>query len=210
MNDTIAHAFTTRAAIKVFDASKPVSEANLNTILEAARMAPTAYGLQPYRLIHVKDAELRKQLQAAAFGQGQVVDAAELVVVAARTDIDEAFVDEYIARIAETRGVAVADLKGFRDMMVGDICGRSVDERAKWAGRQAYIGLGSMIETAALIGVDGCPMEGFMPGKVDEILGLYALKLASLGFFAIGYRGADQASQMKKVRVAPADFVITK
>jgi nitroreductase len=210
MNDTIAQAFNTRAAIKTFDTSKKVSEKDVATILESARMSPTAYGLQPFRVIHVKNAEVRKQLQAVSFNQPQVVDAAELFVIAARTDINEAFIDEYIALVAETRGITAEQLKGFKDMMVGDILGRFEDGRAAWAGRQAYIALGSMIETAALLGVDGCPMEGFMPPKVDQILGLEALKLTSLGYFAIGYRGDDQMSKLKKVRVATEKFVVEK
>jgi nitroreductase len=68
-----------------------------------------------------------------------------------------------------------------------------------------------MIETAALLHVDGCPMEGFMPDKVDEVLGLKAQNLASLGYFAVGYRDeTDEVANYKKVRVAREHIVIEK
>lgn len=214
MNDTITEkikaAFAWRAAVKVFDTAKKVSDADIATILEAARMSPAAYGLQPYRIIDVRDPALRAKVREGAFGQAQTTDASHLFVVALRTDIDEAFIEEFIALTAQTRGLAVEGLKGFRDMMVGDITNRTPEGRFAWAGRQAYIGLGAMIETAALMGIDAAPMEGFNPAAVNEALGLDALKLNAVGLLAVGYRGDDAWSKMPKVRVPAEEFVIMK
>jgi nitroreductase len=211
MEDSVQNALLWRYATKVFIKGKRVENDTLEAIIEAGRMAPTAYGLQPFRIVHIKDAALREQLKAVSFGQAQVGDAGDLFLVARRTDIDAAFVDEYIARIAETRGMPVDALAGFAQMMKGDIVGRDEAGRAMWAGRQAYIALGAMIETAALLQVDACPMEGFMPDKVDEVLGLKELHLASLGYFAVGYRDeSDAAASYKKVRVAREHIVVEK
>jgi nitroreductase len=211
MENNIQSAFAWRYATKKFIQGKQVPKETLEAIIEAGRMAPTAYGLQPFRIIHVQTPAQREAVKAVSFNQSQVTDAGDFFVIARRTDIDAAFVDEYIARISEVRGVPVENLKGFADMMKGDIVGRDEVGRAMWAGRQAYIALGAMIETAALLHVDGCPMEGFMPDKVDEVLGLKAQNLASLGYFAVGYRDeTDEVANYKKVRVAREHIVIEK
>jgi nitroreductase len=214
MNDTITEkikaAFAWRAAVKVFDGAKKVSEADIATIQDAARMSPAAYGLQPYRIIDVRDPALRAKVREGAYGQAQVTDASHLFVVAVRTDIDAAFIEEFIALTAKTRGLDIATLGGFRDMMVGDITSRTPEGRFAWAGRQAYIGLGAMIETAALMDIDTAPMEGFNPAAVNEALGLDAQKLNAVGLLAVGYRGDDAWSKMPKVRIGKEDFIIVK
>lgn len=210
--EDIAKQLTWRYATKIFNKDKKVSESILNSIIEAGRMAPTAYGLQPFRIVKVENVELREKIKAeAGFGQTQITDASDFFVLTRRTDLDDAFVDEYISRVAEVKGLKVEDLKGFSDMMKGDILARSDAEKATWAGRQAYIALGMILETAALLEVDVCPMEGFMPAKVDEILGLQNEHLASLALIAIGYRGeGDVYANAPKVRVVKEKMVIVK
>jgi nitroreductase / dihydropteridine reductase len=210
INETIRDAFQWRAAVKVYDKDKSVSDADMETILEAARMAPSAYGLQPHRIIEVKDMSLRTELVGAAFGQTQVALAPRLLIVAVRTDINDAFITEFVERTAKVRGIDVATLSGFRDMMLGDINSRSDEDKFAWAGRQAYIALGTMLETAALLGVDAGPMEGFSPAHVNEILGLTDMNLSAIGLLALGYRGDDSWSTLPKVRVSKEDFVITR
>lgn len=206
--EAITKAFEWRAAVKTFNQAKKVPEDVLNTILEAGRMSPTAYGLQPFRIVEVGDLELRKKLQEVSFGQKQVVEAPHFFIIAARTDIDENYVRKYIELIAAERGISTEQLKGFEDSMNGDIGKRSFDEKMKWAGRQAYIAFGAMLETAALLGVDAGPMEGFIPTKADEILNLKERNLMSLGFMALGYRDNDTYSQMKKIRFPKEEMII--
>ena len=208
MNDTILKAFQTRAAVKVFDQTKAVAQNDITSILDAARMAPTAYGLQPFQIVHVQNPEIRTELVGAAYGQKQVAEAPHLFVIAARTDIDATFIEEFVARTAATRNLKLEDLNGFRDMMVGDITSRTPEGRSAWAGRQAYIALGTMIQTAALLGIDAGPMEGFDVSKVNEILGLAEKNLTALGLLAVGYRGDDAWSKQPKVRQEMKDFVI--
>lgn len=207
----ITNAFAWRSAVKVFDASKKVSDADIAAIQDAARMSPAAYGLQPYRIIEVRDPALRAKVREGAYGQAQVTDASHLFVVAVRTDLDAAFIEEFVQNTAQTRSLDVATLGGFRDMMVGDITSRTPEGRFAWAGRQAYIGLGAMIETAALMHIDTAPMEGFNPVAINDALGLDAHKLNAVGLLAVGYRSdEDQWSKMPKVRVSKEDFVIVK
>lgn len=207
---TLAHAFAFRYATKVFDPNKQVDVETLHSIIETGRLSPTAYGLQPGRLVHVVDRNLRATIRKdAAFNQAQVTDAAHLFVVTACTDVNEAYIDSYIEHVAAVRGVEVTTLAGFRSTMVRDICGRTKEQRLVWAERQAYIPLGAMITAAAVLGVDACPMEGFVPETVDALLGLEEKHLTSVALFAVGYRGDDAFAHMAKVRLAPEAFVIS-
>ncbi len=200
-----------RYAVKQFIKDKKVDDTTLSTILEAGRMAPTAYGLQPFTLIHVKDTDLRQKIREAAFNQPQVTDAGDVFVIARRTDINDAFVDEYVARTAQVREVSIEDLKGFSEMMKGDILSRDENAKASWAGRQAYIALGMMVETAALLKVDAASMEGFIPSQIDEILNLKEHNLASLGLFAVGYRDeSDAHATLTKVRRSKEDLILVR
>ena len=211
MKETILNALNFRYATKIFDKEKQLEEEDLNLILNAGRLAPTAYGLQPIRVIHVKDKDLRERIKNVSFGQNQVTDSSEFFVIARSTNLDDSFVDNYISNIAKTRGVPEEILKDFSDTMKGDILTRSEDKKESWAGRQAYIALGMMLETAALLQIDACPMEGFIPNKVDEILNLNELNLASVGFMAVGYRSEDdQTKDYRKVRVSKSEFLIEK
>ncbi len=210
MQEKIKNAFEWRAAIKSFDKEKKVEESLVNSIIEAGRMSATAYGLQPFRLIEVKDATLRAQIKDAAYDQAQTVEASHLFALTASTNVDATYVRKYIENIAETRGVSIDSLKGYEDMMLG-MCSMSDSEKSAWVGKQAYIALGAMLETAALLEVDAGPMEGFDKTKVDEILNLKEMHLSSIAFLCLGYRSdEDLYSKMKKVRLAINDFLIIK
>jgi nitroreductase len=207
----IQNANVWRYAVKNFIKGEKVESEKLEAIIEAGRMAPGAYGLQPYKLIHVVDTETREKLKEASFGQTKVTDAGDFFVVAVRTDIDNNFVDEYVKNISDTRGVEIGGLKGFADNMKGDIVTRDDNNKFAWAGRMGYISFGFILETAAMLGVDVGPMEGFVPAKYDEVLGLGQMNLKSVGAFAVGVRdSSDVYATLKKVRISKDDFVIIK
>ena len=208
MKEHITQALAFRSAIKVFDSHKEVPADLLEAILESGRMAPSSYGLQPFRIINVKDLDTKNKIKEAAYGQAQVVEASHLFVLAVATHIDEAYIDAYIAHISRTRDVSLESLSEYKGMMMGAIVGRSQDEKVSWASKQAYIALGFMLETAALVEVDAGPMEGFVSNKVDEILSLSTSHLTSICLLVIGYRGDDRYSKMKKVRVPKEQFII--
>jgi nitroreductase / dihydropteridine reductase len=200
-----------RYATKKFDPSKKVSEADLASILEAGNLAPTAYGLQPFRIIKIENRDLRSKMREVSYGQAQVTEAGTLLVIARRTDIDEAYITEYIERTAEIRGMNTADLEGFKATMIGDMTSRSQENINAWSGRQSYIALGTMIAQASLLGVDTGPMEGFVNAQVDEILDLKEHNLESVAYLVLGYRDeSDTFASLKKVRLPLEDFVITK
>lgn len=196
MNESILQALHWRYAVKIFDSSKKLAEKDLHTILESGRLAPSSIGLEPWVFLLVENPDIRAKLREASYGQPKVTDASHLVVVAYRTDAP-AVPGELIARASAQEKVAPESLVGLRQMAEGGV---SRPNAVEWLRRQTYIPLGMMIETAALLGVDAGPMEGFDNAKVDEILGLAGKNLASTYMIALGYRGDDPAAARAKVR----------
>jgi nitroreductase len=207
--NNIINALNWRYATKSFDSSKKLSDDQLNTILESMRLSASSYGLQPWKFVVVSNPETRTALRAAAWDQTQVTDASAFVVLAVRTDVDAAYVDAYMKSIADTRGMDVAALSGFADMIKGTISRRTAEQVIDWSSRQVYIALGTALTTAAQLEVDTCPMEGFDEAKFDEILGLKEMNLSSRVCLAIGFRSAeDTSATYKKVRSAKDEVVV--
>jgi nitroreductase / dihydropteridine reductase len=202
MQEEILKALRWRYAVQSFDSSKKVSDADLRTILESARLAPSSFGLEPWKFIVVEDAALRAKVQAASYGQPKVSEASHLIVLARRTDARERIVSERIERTAQIQNQKPAALSGFREMLDGVIASRDDAALDAWNARQVYIALGVMMETASLLGIDNAAMEGFDPQAVDTALGLPERHLTATVMLALGYRGADPAAGRPKVRRA--------
>ena len=198
MTKEILDAMHWRYATKVYDPSKKVSREDLMTILEAGRLAPSSIGLEGWKFIVVENPEIRLKLREAAYGQPKVTDATYIVVIARRTD-GENLAQELVMRAAKQQGVSEESLDGLRKMAEGGV-NMPQSNLDAYLMAQTYIPLGIMVETAALLKIDGGPMGGFDPAKVDEILGLASKNLKSTTMFAIGYRGEDPAATRPKVR----------
>lgn len=177
-----------RYAAKVFDPDKKISDEGFSDLLEAVRLSPSSFGLQPWKFIVVKDADTRSKIKEAAYGQSQVVDASHLIVFA----VDKNFsVDNYIKSVATVRGVPAESLDDYKGMINGFLDPLSPGEKTEWATKQVYLALGVALASSAAMEIDSCPMEGFDGKVVDEILGLKALGLESKVLLPVGYRSAD-------------------
>lgn len=206
---TIIESLKWRYAVKKFDTTKEIGVADLDTILEAGRLAPTAYGLQPFDIIVVTDAAKKAALVPHAYGQTHVGDNSALVVLAARTDIDAAFIAAYTANIEQTRHLPAGTVDGYKDVMIGDLMNRIPEARLAWAQKQAYIALGMMMAAASECRVDNHALEGFDPVKFNEELGLDARHLHATVILALGYRDArDESQNDAKVRRAATDLIV--
>ena len=197
----IIEALNWRYATKAYDTAKKLTSEELDTILESARLAPSSYGIEAWKFIVVENADLRAKIRAAGWGQPAFTDASHLVLIARRTDVRENIVRELIDRVMKTTGTPEAALDGYKKMVEGAIAGRSDDALDAWVAHQAYIPLGIMLETAALLKVDATPMEGFDAKAVDETLGLPAQHLTSTAILALGRRAEnDEYAARPKVR----------
>lgn len=197
----IIDALQWRYATKKFDATKKLTDAQLKDLLEALRLTPTSYGLQPYKFIVITDPALREKMKAVSWNQTQVTDASHLIAICTMKTMDAEYVDLFIADIAKTRGVSTDSLKGYRDMMVGSITRQTPEGLADWTKRQSYIALGTLLLVAADMKIDACPMEGFDGSKIDELLGLTTTNFTVASLCPVGFRASDDATaDMKKVR----------
>ena len=199
-----------RYATKKFDATKKVSDADLQTLKEAIRLSASSYGLQPYQVILVENPELRAQLQPAAWGQAQIVDASHVLVFANVTNIGDAEIDAYLNNMAETRGLPLDALQGYGDFMKSKISTLPVEQRNIWTSKQTYLALGNLLNAAAELKIDVTPMEGFVPAQFNEILGLDKLNLNAAVIATVGYRHEEDATQhLAKVRKSNEDLFLT-
>ena len=208
-NDTLLAQLNWRYATKKFDPAKRIPDSDWAALEQALILTPTSYGLQPYKFLILTDPALRAQLVPASWGQTQPVDCSHYVIFAARAQNTEADVDRYIARMAEVRGAAPEALAGFKKVLMGDVVdGPRGQVALEWAARQSYIALGNFMTSAALVGVDTCPMEGFEPAKYDEILGLPAQGFRAVVACAAGYRAADDKyAALPKVRFPASEII---
>jgi nitroreductase len=191
-----------RYATKQFDPNKKISARDWAVLEEALLLTPSSGGLQPWKFIVVTDPAVRAKLLPASYGQSQITDASHLVVFAAKQNFNEADVDAHIKHLAEVQGVSVETFAALRDMLVGGIV-QSMDAKGRdaWARNQAYIALGNLLTSAALLGIDACPMEGFDRAKYDEVLGLPDQGFATAVIATVGYRlPTDKYANAPKVR----------
>ncbi len=206
-NTDILAALQWRYGVKTFDTEKKVSEEDLATILESARLAPSSFGIEPWKFIVVNNPELRQKIRAAGYDQTKITDASHLIVIADRTDA-EALTGELVDRTAKAQGKAPEDFAMLQNMVSGAIASKPEGmARDAFLTAQTYIPLGMMIETAALLGVDAGPMEGFDPVQVTSILGLEDKHLRAVTMLALGYRGDDAFAALPKTRRAHDEVI---
>ncbi len=199
-----------RYATKQFDPQRKISAEDWAVLEEALVLTPSSFGLQPWKFIVITDPAVKEKLVPVSWGQRQPADCSHLVVFAVKKNLGEAEIDAFLKRIAEVRKVPVESLGNYRDMMVGSIVkGMDDAERNGWAEQQVYIAVGNFLTSAALLGIDACPMEGIEAGKYDEILGLDKLGLNTIVAAAVGYRSAgDKYAMAPKVRFPKEQVIV--
>jgi nitroreductase len=206
--DTILAQLRWRYATKKFDPAKTIAPEVWAKLEQAMVLAPSSYGLQPWKFIVITDPAMRGKLHSVSWNQAQILDASHLVVFAAKNPPTPADVERHVARTAQVRGLEVSALDGFRQKMLGSLARMSGPDGHAWATRQTYIALGMFLSACAMAGVDACPMEGFQPEKYDEILGLKEKGLSAVVIATAGYRLADDpAAKLAKSRLEVDEVV---
>lgn len=204
----IKEALDWRYAVKKFDATKKISAKDWETLQQSLHLAPSSYGIQPWKFLVIENPEIREKLKPVSWGQSQVTDASHFVVFLYKPEIDTAFVQKYLDRIVEVRRIPAEGLDGLKAMLIENLV-KAPEEKARiWSQRQAYIAMGFLLQTAAMLKIDSTPMEGFDPTAYDKILGLEGSGWKSVASVALGYRHPEDTFQnLKKVRF-PEDTVI--
>jgi nitroreductase len=214
MTSTIREALSSqlawRYATKQFDPTRRISDADWSVLEQSLILAPSSYGLQPWKFAVVTDPALKATLPDASWGQSQPKDCSHFVVIAARQQTDDGFVQKLIESIAHTRNVPVESLEGLKSAILSK-SRRNPAEHLIWNSKQCYIALGFLLHSAALLGIDACPMEGIVPPKMDELLSLTGSGYTSVVACALGYRAADDKyATAPKVRYASEDVILRR
>jgi nitroreductase len=200
-----------RYATKQFDPAKTIAPELWTALEDALVLTPSSYGLQPWKFLIVTSPELKAQLQPFSWNQPQVTDCSHYVVFAIKKNLTAEDVDRFLSRTVEVRGGNIDALAGYRNTMVSDLVdGARSFSINQWSTRQAYIALGNFMTSAALLGVDTCPMEGIEPVNYDRVLGLSARGFTTVVACAAGYRdAADKYAALGKVRFLKSEVLET-
>jgi len=201
-----------RHAVKAYDPTKKVSQDDLNTILEAARLAPTSSGLQPFRVIVVESQELKEKMVAGALNPEVMRDSSHVLVFAAWDSYSDEKIDKVYDYHTDVRDLPRGRFGSYTDKIKEIYGAQTPEEHFAHTARQTYIALGIALAQAAELKIDSTPAEGFSNDVVDEVLGLRELGLKSVSLLYLGYRDEanDWLSTMKKVRIPMDEFIIKK
>lgn len=199
-----------RHATKAYDPTKKVSKEDIEKIVEAARLAPTSSGLQPFRIIVVESQEVRERLVAGALNPECMRDCSHLLVFAAWDKYTEERIDTIYNLTTEERELPEGRFNSYTDMIKKLYASQTEEQHFVHTAKQSYIGLGLALAQAAELRVDTTPAEGFNNQIVDEVLDLASLGLKSVSLMYVGYRDAekDWLAPMKKVRNPMEEFAI--
>jgi nitroreductase len=166
-----------RRAVKSFGEG-PV---NTDLVVKAMVNAPSSFGLQPYKILAVRNKELKERLRPACYGQAQITECDTLFVLCAMKNVEER-AEEYL----KTTGA-----EGMREMLMGFLS--YLPDKTAWSARQAYIALGFGLAACAENQIASCPMEGFVAAQVSEILDLSS-NLNPVVLLAVGqHSGKEEA-----------------
>lgn len=197
-----------RYATKQFDAARRIPGEIWDALEESLVLAPSSFGLQPWRFLVVDHPGLRASLKAESWNQPQVTDASHLVVLTARTDLVQADIDAWIARMGEVQGKSAEETAPLKGMIAGFAEAMGSEQRHLWNARQVYIALGQLLAAAAVMGIDSCPLEGISAPAYDRILGLEGSGYSTVVACALGYRGeGDKYATTPKARFERAQIV---
>ena len=197
-----------RYAAKAMNGEK-VDQDKIDRIIEAARLAPTSSGLQPFEILVITNQETKEQIRPVAWNQSMITDCSHLLVFAAWDTYTEDRINKMFDLTNEVRGFKNEGWENYRQLLLSSYPQKDAEENFNHAARQAYIALSAAIIAAAYEGVDTTPVEGFDPAKVDKILGLREKGLRSCVLLPIGYRDTenDWLVNLKKVRKSTEDLV---
>jgi nitroreductase len=198
-----------RYAVKKFNSDKFLDNTQINTLKEAFNLTATSYGLQPITLAVIKNKKIQKELLAHSYNQAQVVDASHLLVICIPKEYHTEEVHKYFDLVQKTRKTEDRILQPFKNFLTAEIDKKPQEELLKWSKNQAYLALGNLLTVCAIEKIDACPMEGFIPKKYDEVLGLANKNLTAVLALPVGYRANDDyMKDLKKVRKNIKDSII--
>ena len=198
-----------RYAVKKFDTNKELSERQIETLKEAFNLTATSYGLQPLKLVIIKNKKIQEKLVPFSWNQQQILQASHLLVICIKDNYTTKEVENYFNLVQKIRNTPDAVINPFKKFLTAEIAKKTQEELYVSNKNQAYIALGNLLTVCASQEIDSCPMEGFTPDKYDEILDLTKDNLKSVLVLPVGFRASDDyMKDLTKVRKNISDSII--
>ena len=198
-----------RYAVKKFDTNKDLSEIQIETLKEAFNLTATSYGLQPLKLVIVKNKKIQEKLLPFSWNQQQILQASHLLVICIKDNYTTKEVENYFNLVQKIRNTPDEVINPFKKFLTAEIAKKTQEELYVSNKNQAYIALGNLLTVCASQEIDSCPMEGFTPDKYDEILDLTKDNLKSVLVLPVGFRASDDyMKDLTKVRKNISDSII--
>lgn len=197
-----------RYATKAMNGNK-VEQKKIDAIIDAANLAPTSSGLQPFEIIVITNQELKEKIRPISWDQSVVTDCSHLLVFVAWDTYTTERINKVFDYTNEVRGFENQGWEDYRKMLLGTYPQRDAETNFNHAAKQAYIAFSQAVAAAAYEQVDSTPMEGFDPDALDKILGLREKGLRSCVMLPLGYRDADKdwLASLPKVRKTKEELV---
>jgi len=204
----LGEALNWRYAVQKFSDEK-ITDTKLKALINSVRLSASSYGLQPYKILVVESESVRKQLLPFSYGQDKIAQSSHLIVFAADTHVGDVTVDRYINKVASVTNKTLEELFKFSTHMKSALAKKTSQQKQDWAHQQAYIALGNLLTSAALMEIDSCPMTGVDVAGYDSVFGLDKKGLTTSVICPIGYRHPDDAQAYgPKVRFSYDEIVL--
>lgn len=204
----IINSLNWRYATKSFDTSKKVSQADLDEIVEAFRLTPSSFGLEPWKLIIIENDELKNKLVEYSYNQKQVGECSHLLVFTAVKNIDDDYIDAHLDNNSSITWATREQLVSYENVMKSYFSAMDESSKEKWAREQVYLALWNIMNTLAQKWIDSCAIGWFNPKKYDEVLWLSEKWLESVVVLPIWYRSEnDKYANKPKVRFSKETVV---
>lgn len=197
-----------RYAVNKF-AHNTLSSEQLNHLIESVRLAPSAYGIQPYQLLVISNPETKQACLPFSYGQDKVAKCSHLLVLAHKTNVTQQDIAHFIEQLAKTQNKTAHQLSAYQTQIQADLLSRSSEEQNNWAQQQTYIALGILLASAAASFIDACPMTGFEVDGIDKVLELNQKGLSAAVLCPVGIRAEnDVSAQRTKHRISQDQLVV--
>ena len=214
--EDIARIATTRHTCKAFDPARKIDASKVDALCSVLRYAPSSVNSQPWHFVIAASDEGKGLIAQAtqggfAYNEAKVRNASHVVVLCARTDLDENHLTAILAQEDADGRFASPEAKAGQNTSRSFYAGlhrNELNDASAWMEKQVYLALGTLLQAAAALEIDACPMEGFDQAKLDEVLGLRARGLTSVVLTGLGYRSElDFNAKLPKSRLPVASLI---
>ncbi|EML4852125.1 oxygen-insensitive NAD(P)H nitroreductase [Morganella morganii] len=214
---TITQAVMQRYSTKSFDPAKKISDEVMNSIKTLLRYSPSSVNIQPWHFIIAASEEGKNRIAASTrpgfeFNTAKITDASHVVLLCAKTDVDEAYMNSVLEQEDKDGRYATPEHKamnnGGRTFFV-NLHKETLGDLPHWAAKQVFLNMGTLLLGASALGVDAVPMEGMDFNTLDTEFGLSAKGLAPVAVVSLGYRKEDDFNAALPKSRLPEEQIMT-